>query len=163
MKQIFKSALIVLFLSAFLCAGACRLAGKPKSICPKCAGSLTVDEITYGLDVDFGGKEKLVILSGKENPYSSYYYFSGNTVRLKYDTLETELEADALPDTNLALLTFRLLSALEGEEVKWEREKESYHFSSKINNCYCAGECDDAGKLLSFEVPEYQVYFKANF
>ena len=163
MKQISKIGFIFILISAFLFVGGCRLEEKPHLICPKCAGNLTADEIPYSLDVDFSGKEKLIIISGKENPYSSYYCFQGNTVRLCYDELETELDANALPDTNPALLTYRLFSALEGEAVKWEKQKDGFHFSLKIQDCYCAGDCDVNGKVLSFEVPEYKLYFKANF
>ena len=164
MKLSLKLISLILALSALLCLCACTSRQKPKAaLLPKSRGTVVFDEEQFGADMDFTGKEKLVIIGDDKNAFHTYYYFHDDSVRLKYDNLETELVISALPDTNLALLIYRIGNELLEGEVNWHKVEKKYVFDFKINNASCSGECNAQGKLLSFEVPEYRVYYKAEF
>ena len=148
----------------FLFLSACSLGEKPKaSLLPKSRGTVTMDEESFYAETDFTGEEKLIVLKSSQSPFSTYYYFKGNTVRLVYDDLETELETDSLPDTNLAWLLYRAIEGAAKEGTSWEKADDKMLFSFKINNVTCSGECSENGKLLSLEVPQYKVYYKTKF
>ena len=140
---------------------ACSPAKEPKvSFCPKSRGSLLIGEESFEAEIDFTA-EKKILLKGKQNPFSTVYVFEGMQVKLRYDTLESTLEIDCLPDTNPALLMYRVCAALQEGTLSWEKSGERRLFHGKINQAACSGECDARGKILSFEVPEYQLYYKA--
>lgn len=158
MKRI--SALFLI--SAILFLGGCSLGKAPKfSVLPKCIGTVIFDENDFESEVDFTSGSKKVIIKNKENAFNTVYTFSGDKVKLKYDEIETTLEVSSLPDTNCAALIYKIVSELESGNVSWEKAGNIYHFSSKINEVSFSGECDENGKIISFEVPEYKFYFKS--
>ena len=152
----------VILLSVFLLCGGCALSKKPKvSVLPKCNGTVFIGENAFGLDVDFTAKPENITIKAKNNAFDTLYSLEGKKITLQYDDIITTLEIGALPDTNTACLIYKLMHAIEKEKVRWEKNGSLYHFYGSLNGTAFSGECDKEGKIRSFEIPLYKLYFKA--
>ena len=158
-----KKIIAFVLLSALVLLSGCSASHKPKaSLSPKSIGTVSVDEKPFHAEIDFSGKQKLIVLKGENSAFGTFYYFSPEKVKLKYDELETELSINELPESNLALLLYRAFSGADSDKADWTKQKNKYIFSLKINEVSCTGECTAEGKLVSIEIPQYKVYYKAN-
>ena len=157
-----KKIISLLLLSVLLLAGGCARANAPKAfLLPKCPGSVVFDEKRFDVQLDFSGEEKAVILKTEKNAFDTCYYFRGETVKLQYDTISTELDLGALPDTNIAALLYKMIRAAQQGKVKWEKAESGYLFHAALGGVDFSGTCKADGTLISLEVPEYRFYFKA--
>ena len=158
-----KKILALVLLSALVFFSGCSASNKPKaSLSPKSIGTISVDEKPFHAEIDFSEEEKLIVLKAENSAFNTYYYFSAQKLKLKYDELETELNINELPDTNPALLLYRAFSVARSDKADWIKQKDKYIFSLKINEVSCTGECAADGKLVSIEIPQYKVYYRAD-
>lgn|GEM_PF-3299165 len=156
-----KKIIALCLLSVLFAAGGCSAAKKPKAfVLPQCMARIVFGDNQFDAVLDFAQKEKSIVLKAKENAFDTRYTFVKNAVRLQYDSIETTLELDALPDTNTAALIYRAITALESAKVSWEKQERCFNFYGKIGSAAFSGSCDSGGHLLSLEVPEYRFYLK---
>ena len=152
----------VLLLSVFLLCGGCALSKKPKvSVLPKCTGTVFIGESAFGIDVDFCAKPETITIHSADHAFDTVYTFEGKSITLQYDEIVTHLDLSALPDTNTASLVYKLMHLLINEKIQWEKNGSLYHFYGTLNGTAFSGECDKEGKIRSFEIPLYKLYFKA--
>ena len=121
---------------------------------------MIMHETAFGVEIDFTATPEQLIIKAGENAFDTYYTFEKNTVTLRYDEIETTLDLSSLPDTNTAGLVYKLMHTLTDDKVHWEKNGNLYHFSGTLNGTAFSGECDKKGKIVSFEIPFYQLYFK---
>ena len=148
-------------LSALLLAGGCARASKPKAfVLPRCHARIVCAEEQFDAVLNFAAKPQKVILKTQQNAFDTLYLFEKDSVILRYDNIQTQLNINALPDTNIATLLYKLINAVQAGEGKWERTQTGFSFCGKVNGTAFSAKCDGSCQLLECEVPEYQFYCK---
>ena len=156
-----KRIIALLTVSVLLLLSGCSIAAKPNfSVYQKGIAEVIYDENEWEAEFDFFGEKQLVILKSEQTAFPTRYVFEKQTITLTYDDITTELDIGGVPDTNTALLIYRILHALGSENTKWKSEKGVFYFQTRIHDVFCSGMCEKSGKLISCEVPEYKFYLK---
>ena len=156
-----KKIIVVCLLSVLFAAGGCSAAKKPKAfVLPQCMASIVFGENGFDAVLDFEKNEKTIVLKADENAFDTRYTFTKSAVTLQYDSIQTQLDFDALPDTNTAALIYRVIASLESGKVRWEKQENGFNYYGKIGGAAFSGSCDKGGNLLSLEVPQYRFYLK---
>lgn len=159
-----KKIISIVIISAFLLLSACS-SGKSPDFCvsTKGSGAVYCDEIEFGIDIDFSPDNPVITIRNKENTFDTVYTFYEQKVTMRYDDITSELYYSQIPDKNIALLTYRIVKALNTKgSAQWSKNGDMWYFSGKINEASYKGICEHNGKILSFEIPEYKIYFKKN-
>lgn len=156
-----KKIIGLITVSAFLLLSACSLGNSPNfCVSEKGSGTVYCDEISFGIDIDFSHDNPVITIKNNENTFDTVYTFSERKVTMRYDDITSDLSYSQLPDKNIALLTYRIIKALNNEGAEWNKNGDMWYFSGKINEASYKGICDKNGKIISFEIPEYKIYFK---
>lgn len=145
-----------------LLLGGCSVSKTPDFIvCSKETGIAFIDEQQFVLDIDFTKQDPVIKVNNSLNSFDTIYTFGEKGVEIKYDNISSLLSYSRIPDKNIAYLTYRIVEALNSEnEANWEKNGELWYFSGKINEATFKGICEENGKITSFEIPEYKIYFK---
>jgi hypothetical protein len=159
LKKIIAAALIPVLLLLSGC-----VSGKVPvfCVCPKFSGTAFLGKDKFDADMDFEVKNPKITMNNAENVFKSEYIFYDESVKIKYDDIECDVELSKLPKGNIPLVIFKVFNSLKNKEnIKWEydRTNKNWTFSGKYNDLKFTGKCDTKGKIISFAVPEIQISF----